>query len=166
MNSPHWHPMQADDLPIVNAIADETHSDLPERQEVFVERFRLFPKGCLRLELFGEIVGYGIAHPWRLYEPPQLDRLLVTLPKRPNCLHIHDIVVRKLARGHGAAQQYLRSMRDLATKLQLPAMSLIAVHGTEALWARYGFTETAAACNLAMKTYGPTAKYLTYDNAA
>ena len=52
---------------------------MPERPEVFAEKFGLFSKGCLVLESERQTVGYGFAHPWTRDDIPALDAFLTAL---------------------------------------------------------------------------------------
>jgi uncharacterized protein YecT (DUF1311 family) len=68
-----WRRAESRDLPKMTEIAAWIHPDLPERPEVFAEKMRLFPEGCLMLCTGEAIVGYGIAHPWKLRRIPPID---------------------------------------------------------------------------------------------
>jgi Acetyltransferase (GNAT) family len=95
-----WRPLTQGDLPEVDRIADAVHTELPERLEIFLEKFRLFPGGCFALEQEGKLVGYGISHPWTLNEIPPLDSFLKALPDPATCLYLHDVAIIPEARGH------------------------------------------------------------------
>jgi acetyltransferase (GNAT) family protein len=92
----------AKDLPEVDRIADAVHTDLPERLEIFLEKFRLFPEGCFALEQDGKLVGYGISHPWTLNEIPPLDSFYPI-----QCLYLHDVAIIPEARGHRSADNLI-----------------------------------------------------------
>ena len=151
MLGPCWHPLGINDLPAIEEIANEAHSDLYGRLEIFAERIRLFPEGCFKVILFGEVFGYGISHPWILNKPPALDQFLIQLPDKPDCLHIHDIVVHEIARGH-MARKYLKILSELSFR----TLSMVAVYGTESIWSKYGFSEVQSND---LGTYG-SSKYL------
>src|SRR5882672_10278811 len=107
---PIWRPMTDDDLGVVNRIANETHKGLPERPEVFADKLRAFPDGCFILVSGGNVVGYALSHPWRLYDIPPLDSFLRSLPTAPTCFYIHDVVVTPDSRGHGSTHSYVELM--------------------------------------------------------
>lgn len=66
-----WRPMRPADLPAVLALAGCVHRDHPERPEVFAERLRLAPEGCLALaDAAGRLLGYALSHPWGDEGPP------------------------------------------------------------------------------------------------
>jgi hypothetical protein len=62
-----WRAMTAADLAAIQQLADTQHVYLPERPEVFAEKFELFRDGCLVLVQEGTIVGYCFSHPWLLH---------------------------------------------------------------------------------------------------
>ncbi len=152
-----WQPLTAADGAAVLALAELAHPDLPERIDIVTERVRLFPAGCLKLVHASRLVAYGIAHPWRLGTAPKLDTLLGALPREPDCLHLHDVVVAPAARGRGAAARYFAAMEAVARACRLPALALVSVYGTNRLWARSGFVERAGPD---LGGYGPTARYM------
>src|SRR5262249_23805030 len=113
-DAPTWRSATASDLEVVDAIGNQVHVALPERAEVFAEKMRLFPEGCLVLAQGSDVVGYGLSHPWLLNNVPRLDHFLQTLPANPECLFIHDVVVLPGARGHGAAGAFVDRIVVLA----------------------------------------------------
>jgi hypothetical protein len=58
-----WRAMTAADLAAIQQLADTQHVYLPERPEVFAEKFELFRDGCLVLVQEGTIVGYCFISP-------------------------------------------------------------------------------------------------------
>ena len=156
-----WQPLAPADAAAVRALADTAHPGLPERTEVFAERIRLFPTGCLQLVHAGTLTAYGIAHPWRLDSPPPLDTLLGALPREADCLHLHDVVVAPALRGRGASAAYFAAMETVARDHHLDWLALVSVYGTNQLWSRFGFVErTSPALAAKLAAYGPTARYL------
>jgi len=146
------------------ALADAIHRDHPERPEVFAERLRLFPDGC-RVAVGGvdEAVGYAIAHPGVVGMPPDLDTLLVTLPKAPDCLYVHDVALLRQARGRGLLTRLLPPLLALAEANGLARLALVAVNGTEPVWRRLGFLpwRGSAAVRGKLASYGGKAVYMT-----
>ncbi|MGD0295248.1 MAG: GNAT family N-acetyltransferase [Terracidiphilus sp.] len=159
-----WLPLLSVDLDAVNALADRIHTTLPERPEVFEEKVKLFPNGCRKLVLNCRIVGYGISHPWMLNSIPPLDEFLKALPKNPECVYLHDIVVAPEARGLGAASRYVDYLKQLAYDINIMSLALVSVYGTDVLWSRFGF-RTVLNSDLSFKlvSYGATAKYMICD---
>ncbi len=158
---PEWRPLEARDLLLVQEIADRIHPGLPESPAVFAEKVSLFPAGCLALESGGAVVGYGIAHAWRLDRVPPLDRLLVALPDDPEVLYIHDVAILPQARGGNRAAEFVRRMTGVADSLGVTKLALVSVYGTDLLWWRLGFrvVEDARLATI-LRSYGPSAKYM------
>jgi GNAT superfamily N-acetyltransferase len=146
-----WRQATLADLERIAAIGLEVHPSLPERPVVMAAKFRLFPAGCRVLERAGAVLGYAIAHPWRLGDTPALDRVLRRLPAAADALFLHDVAVLPAARGEGAAAVLLGILVGLARGSGLGSLALVAVYGTEAMWARHGFE--AAPC-AALAGYG------------
>ncbi|HLP03696.1 MAG TPA: GNAT family N-acetyltransferase [Opitutaceae bacterium] len=158
---PAWLPLLVTDAPAVRALADIAHPGLPERIEVFAERIRLFPSGCLKLVHVGALAAYGIAHPWQLDAPPPIDALLGALPENASCLHLHDVVVAPELRGAGASAAYIDAMVAVARAHRLSALALVSVYGTNRHWSRFGFVERSSSALAAkLASYGATARYL------
>lgn len=156
-----WRRMTPSDLPAVGAIADAVHIAYPEDNAIFVERLLLFPAGCLVLQAAGTLVGYLVAHPGRMREPPALNTRLGALPAEPDCLYLHDIAVLPAARGRGAATVAIERLVEIARAHALPAIALIAIAGTLPFWGRHGFTpldDHALAAKLA--SYDPEARLM------
>jgi len=153
--------MTESDLESVDSIGKIVHTQLPERPEVFQEKFKLFPAGCRTLRWTERIVGYGIAHPWLLNSIPPLDSFLDALPESPKCLFIHDIVVLPEARGHDATASFVTEMRSVAGQASLRSLALVSVYGTALLWARLGF-HVVDDVDLVPKltSYGSSARYM------
>jgi hypothetical protein len=161
MEPKYWRPATAGDLQEINRIADQIHITLPERDEVFEEKIRLSPETCFVLVRHNELVGYGISHPWYLYNVPALDTFLGALPSLPECLFIHDVAILPEARGGGAAGTLVELVNDIARSREIPYLALVSVYNTEPVWARYGF-RTVSDPTLAekLRQYGDIAKYM------
>ncbi len=158
---PQWRSASADDVAAIHAIGASIHRELPERPEIFTEKFRLFPSGTRVLTRAGLIVGYGMTHPWRLYAIPPLNTFLKALPAQPDGMLIHGVAVLPDARGHGAAEQFVRFADDAARSRGIAALALVSVYDTYPLWMRCGFT-IAERPHLsdALRTYGGNACYM------
>ncbi len=132
--------MTAADLPEVSRIGAFVHPAFPESDAVFDERFRLFPEGCRVAQApEGVTIGYAVAHPARLFEPPALDTLLRQLPAEANCLYVHDVALLPAARGGGLGRSIVGELMALARRSGLHCLALTAVNGSAAWWQRRGF---------------------------
>lgn len=139
-----WRPMTEADLPGVLAVADRVHPAFPEDADVFVERLRLYPPGCLVFAADDRIIAYVISHPWRANDPPALNSRLGELPDRPQTYYIHDIALLPELRGTGAAALAVAILLARARKEGLPTVSLVAVNGSNGFWQRHGFRNAAS----------------------
>lgn len=159
--TPVWETISASEVTEMDAIARAVHLDLPERPEVFAEKIRLFPRGCRKLALDGKMVGYAIAHPWKLYSIPPLDDYLGGLPSEPECIYIHDVAVLPGARGTNAAGRFVQEIKALALSRSISFLTMVSVYGTYALWARFGFQVSLNhRIQPKLGSYGPTAQYM------
>lgn len=161
----HWRRANDSDLPRINEIADQIHTGLPERPEVFAEKIRLCPEGSLVLLAGDKIVGYGISHPWQLHQIPPLDAFLERLPRDADCLYVHDVVVLPEFRGKLATASYIDEISRLAKATHIRALALVSVYDTHPLWGRFGFRVVTPDAELSAKlrSYGDTAKYMICD---
>ena len=161
----HWRRAKPFDLPQMTEIAARIHPGLPERPEVFAEKMRLFPDGCLVLGADHAIIVYGISHPWKLNQIPPLDDFLERLPPDADCFYVHDVVVLPEFRGKLTAGSYIDTIATLARSAQIGFLALVSVYDTDSLWGRFGFRKVAADAELSTKlrSYGETAKYMICD---
>ncbi len=134
-----WRRMSEDDLASVFSIADRVHPSYPEDKAVFVERLRLYPEGCLVLDIGGDIAAYVISHPWYYGEPPSLNSLIGELPKSATTYYLHDLAVLPEARGRGAASAIVHHLAEHARSAGMANVSLIAVNASAEFWNRHGF---------------------------
>jgi GNAT superfamily N-acetyltransferase len=167
MSKTHWRPAHASDLPAISAIAARIHPDLPESPEVFAEKMRLCPDGCLVLAAENETVGYGLSHPWMQHQIPPLDGVLETLPEDADCLYVHDVAVLPDFRGGGVARAYVVRIEGLARSSGIATLALVSVYATRSLWEHFGFRAVAADAELRAKlaSYGGSATYMLRDLA-
>ena len=159
-----WRPATPQDLDAVMAIQGVVHALLPERREVMAEKLRLCPEGCRILALGGEVIGYGLSHPWRLGAVPALDAPLGAIPADADCFHLHDVALLPGARGEGAGRAFVNHVRAEARRRGIAALALVSVHGTVPLWGRLGFAMRDLP-GLAAKLgpYGADARYMVSD---
>jgi GNAT superfamily N-acetyltransferase len=127
------------DLDQVNQVADAIHPTLPEREEVFADKFRAFPDGCYVFTLHNRVVGYAVSHPWGLYQIPALDTFLGPLPPQPECLFIHDVAILPEGRGLGGAREFVEIAVSLAQGLGIFSLALVSVYNTRLFWSQFGF---------------------------
>lgn len=159
--SAEWEPLLPHDMAEADAIADSIHTGLPERPEVFAEKRDLSPATCLKLVREQRIVGYGIAHPWTLFDVPALDTFLKALPASPTCLFVHDVAILPHARGQRSAARYIAKAARQARILGLAHLACVSVYGTDRLWATLGFkTFSSPEMRETIAGYGACARYM------
>jgi GNAT superfamily N-acetyltransferase len=161
-----WREMSTSDIESLVRVADKIHPDLPESDEVYAERVKLFPQGCLALVEGGldELCGYVISHPIRHRQPPVLDSLLQEIDPNADQYYIHDLAILPKARGRGLAQECINKLLAIAKRYH--TTSLISVYGTAPSWGRFGFVPEEADKPLIEKLhdYGDDATYLERKN--
>ena len=164
-----WRPLSTSDIVSLVQVADRVHPGLPESNEVFAERARLFSQGCQGLfDETGELRGYIISHPILFREPPALDRLLGQIALDANQYYIHDLAILPEFRGSGSAHECLINILETVAE-QYPTTSLVSVYGTTEFWVRYGFKAPETIDDELKKKilgYGDDALYLERENEA
>ncbi|KAI4259541.1 MAG: hypothetical protein L6R42_004538 [Xanthoria sp. 1 TBL-2021] len=161
-----WHEMSVDNIDSLVRVADRIHPDLPESDQVFAERVRLFPQGCLALveDVGHELCGYVISHPIRRRQPPALDSLLGEIASDADQYYIHDLAILPEFRGRGLAQECINKL--FARAKRYPTISLVSVYNTAPFWGRSGFVPVEVDEGLEKKLldYGDDAVYLERKN--
>lgn len=161
-----WRELSVDNIKGLARAADKVHPDLPERDEVFAERVKLFPEGCLGLveDKDKELCGYVISHPIRRLQPPALNSLLGKIASDADQYYIHDLAILPQLRGRGLAQECMMKLFAIAERY--PTTCLISVYGTEQFWGRFGFVPVQIDGVLERKLlgYGDDAIYLERKN--
>ena len=147
-----WRPMVARDLDCVLGVAAEVHPDYPEDAAVFAERLARAPAGC-HVAAYPGISAYVISHPWLMRAPPKLNSFLGALPATPDCWYIHDLAVRRSARGGGLGASAVARVADVARRAGLRRMALVALPGSSAFWERQGF-HLASGAPAELASYG------------
>ena len=161
-----WRELSVNNIESLVRVADKIHPDLPERDEVFAERVKLFPRGCLGLVegKSNELCGYVISHPIRYLQPPALDSLLGEIASDADQYYIHDLAILPKLRGRDLARECINKL--FATAKQYPTTCLISVYGTQHFWSRFGFVPVQLDGVLQKKLldYGDDATYLERKN--
>ncbi|CAJ2506280.1 Uu.00g004100.m01.CDS01 [Anthostomella pinea] len=156
-----WREMAAGDIEGLMRVAEVVHPGLPESDQVFAERVKLFPEGCLALVNDDEeVCGYAISHPIRNRQPPALDSLLGEVASDADQYYIHDVAILPKFRGRGLAAECVKKLLVVAERYS--SACLISVYGTAAFWRRFGFVPGSVDEVLSAKVrgYGDDATYL------
>jgi ribosomal protein S18 acetylase RimI-like enzyme len=159
-----WRNMTTSDIKGLLHVADEVHPDLPESDDVFEERLRLFPGGCMVLVEDDEICGYAISHPIRHRQPPALGTKLGDIAADANQYYIHDLAILPKLRGRGLATECIDKLLAIASRY--PTTSLVSVYGTSTFWGRFGFlSETIdEVLSKKLRNYGADAIFMSRHN--
>ncbi|KAI9667689.1 MAG: hypothetical protein M1821_000506 [Bathelium mastoideum] len=161
-----WRELSVNDIGSLMRVADEIHTELPESSEVYAERVKLFPEGCLALidVVNEELCGYAISHPIRRAQPPALNSLLGDIAPDANQYYIHDLAILPQIRGRGLAQACVEKIFAIAKRYS--TTSLISVYGTASFWGRFGFRleEVDDVLRKKLLDYGDDATYLECNN--
>lgn len=161
-----WHRLSVDNIKSLACVADQIHPGLPESEEVFAERIKLFPEGCLGLleDNCDELYGYVISHPIKRLQPPALNSMLGELASDADQYYIHDLAILPKFRGRGLAEECINHLFTIAKRR--PTTCLISVYGTERFWSRFGFlpVKIDAVLEAKLREYGDDAIYLERKN--
>lgn len=149
--------MTPQDIDAAFNVAAVAHTSLPERREIFAERLRLFPDGCLVLETDGQVAGYALSHPIKRFQPPALDSWLGAIAPDADDYYIHDVAILPAARG-GQARPVVRHLLEIAGDYE--SASLVSVYGTAGFWGRFGFEPAAQDMGQKLEPYGDSAVYM------
>ena len=146
--------MMEKDLPDVMRIQEESYSrNLVEKEDVYREKLRSHPSGCLVVERGPCVVAYAISHPWSSDGPPRLDAV-EELPSRPTVFHIHDISVARSSRGKNLGGMLVQRIREIARDSGFDAISLVCVQN-RSFWEKLGFKETSPEKSMSVANYPP-----------
>ncbi|WP_230531879.1 GNAT family N-acetyltransferase [Microvirga roseola] len=156
--------MTEQDLEAAKILADKIHVNFPEDMDVFVERLRLYPQGCLVLAEEGRLVGYALTHPWRFGEPPPLNSRLGAIPRNATTYYLHDVALLPETRGRGHAARGVERLVDKARSEGFGNLSLVAVNRSQAFWERMGFRAVShAGLETKLASYGVDAVLMVQD---
>ncbi|MFJ3220208.1 GNAT family N-acetyltransferase [Kitasatospora sp. NPDC086801] len=132
--------LQEEDWDGVVALEERAYaaSGLSEGREALRSRHRASPDTCFVLEHAGGLGGYLLALPYPLFRCPDLGRAEAGGVRATN-MHLHDLVVAEHLRGRGLAHRMLRGLEQTARDRGCRTMSLVAVGGSQVVWAPLGY---------------------------
>ncbi|MFJ3787388.1 GNAT family N-acetyltransferase [Kitasatospora sp. NPDC090091] len=145
-------------------------SGLSEGRAALESRGRASPDTCFALEYRGRFGGYLLALPYPLYRCPDLSRAEAagSVAGRPAAppgnMHAHDLVIAEELRGRGLAPLMLGHLAATARARGFATISLVAVRGSDVLWAPLGYRAAPAVALPA--SYGDRAVYMSMSLAA
>lgn len=143
--------------------------DLLEEVDVLKGRWRVSPDTCFVFKgRDNSVLGYILAYPWKLNNPPKLSDNLTELfsetknvsdPFVANTLYLHDLAVSTDARGLGVGKQLINKILKVAKLQNFKRIMLVAVDGADSFWFNFGFREVER--DFSCPTYGDDAKLMT-----
>lgn len=113
--------------------------ELIESDATFLRKMAMFPDGCWGAFHSVGLAGYVFGHPWVRGRPVPLNSSDYGLPQDPDCMYLHDLAVLPTMRGTGVAPLLVRRLAEVGVRMGVAAFALVAVQGSEAYWARWGF---------------------------
>ena len=148
-----------------------------ESAEVFALRLASATNCSLVLERDGVVCAYLAAYrSWRGkvtplhgdFGPNERDGLIapttpIAQPPAPDTLYLHDLAVLPSCAGQGLAQALLQPLWAEASERGLRHSALVSVQGSQAYWARQGYTEQTLVCSAQrahLASYGDGAVYM------
>jgi len=162
----NWRQLTENDLPDLLKVQEEAYPHHQEQADIFRDRMRLYPQGCLGLDgRDGEgLAGYILSHPWTAEDPPELHSPLGALPEKPSTYYLHDLALLKSAHGKGLGARLVRHLTEHAGVCGFTTMSLIAVNRSAPFWERQGFrARLMPSLTKKLATYGDDAVFMTRD---
>jgi GNAT superfamily N-acetyltransferase len=89
-----------------------------------------------------------------------LDTELGQLPQEADCLYLHDIALRRTARGSGAARDAVGRVEQLARQYGLDAVALVSLPSAKGFWQKVGYAPQP--CR-GLQSYGDGVSYMERD---
>ncbi len=118
-------------------------SIIPKTVPCVADRLRVFPEGCFTLRGGdGAALGYALTHPWMFGAPPALNAKLGGIPAGADTYYIHDIAMLPETRGSGLGSVIIGRVFDVAMRLGLRTLSLVAVNNSGASGPSTGFSSS------------------------
>ena len=161
-------PLQLDDLPGLLQVQRACYGDeYVEGAEVFARRIASAANCSLVLECEGVVCAYLAAYRSRAGKVTPLHGDFEAI-STPDTLYLHDMAVHPDFVGQGLAHALLQRMRELAKDSALPYSGLVSVQGSQAYWARQGYSLHALSDPTQQErlaSYGEDAVYMLADIA-
>lgn len=149
--------LDATDWPRVAALEAAAYQHLGLSESLAVLRGRAGPGTSFVLEADGKVVGYVLAQSYPYGRCPDL-AAPERAPSPATNLHLHDMVVVAECRGTGLGGRLAAHLLKVARRHGYKRVSLVALAGRGAFWARQGFRPQPAVP--APAGYGPGATYM------
>ena len=150
-------PLEPADWPQIAALEAAAYEELELSESLDSLRSRAGPGTSFVLEAGGAVVGYvlALAYPYGCF--PDL-AVPEPAPPRAADLHLHDMVVAAEHRGAGLGSRLAGRLLTVARDHGYERVSLVALEGSAAFWARHGFRPQPSVSSPV--GYGPGATYM------
>lgn len=159
-----WMPMSEEAVGRLSPIMEKAYPHLPDETTSFYQKRALYPEGCFILVPEAEpehILGYVIAHPWRLNDIPPLNSVIEVLPGGCDVMYLHDIALLAEAQGIGAARAVLTKLDALAGRDGYSQIAITAIPQAVDYWHKRGFEEVhVPQLDEKLMEYGIGSKYM------
>jgi len=150
-------PLRDADWPDVVALEAAAYRELGLSESVDGLRSRAGAGTSFVLDAGGSVIGYLLALPYPYGRFPDLAEAGPVPDRTPN-LHLHDMVVAAQHRGAGLGSRLAGHLLTVAREHGYERVSLVALYGRDAFWARQGFHLQRSVPP--PPGYGPGATYL------
>ena len=165
MKEIHISKMEERDLERVIEIQKELFtSELQEDISIFRRKWELYPEGCWVIKNKKNIIGYLVSHPWIQSSPPDLGSYIKELPKKPDCLYLHEIGILTRLAGKRMGYVTFQKFKNFAKQKSFSHISGISVMKSKNFWKRNGAVEVKIdkeKTNKLKEHYGTEACYMT-----
>ncbi|MDD7910761.1 GNAT family N-acetyltransferase [Pseudovibrio exalbescens] len=159
-----WIPMSEGAVDKLAPIMQHAYPHLPDETVAFHEKRALYPNGCFVLVSEQEpdvVLGYVIAHPWRLNDIPPLNETFGKLPGGSDVLYLHDVALLAQVQGVGAAHAILHKLDSLAAEEGFKQIAITAIPQAISYWQKKGFEEVhVPQLEEKLLKYGMGSKYM------
>ncbi len=134
-------PMRHEDLDQVMDIQRECYEDkYVESVESFRSKLEQSPESCLVVRDAREVLAYFFSVPCLKESLPSLNDRSFKVPPNPDCFYLHDMAIRKKARGAGLPESLFGAVEKIARKNGVACFRGFSVQGTVEKWKRQSFT--------------------------
>lgn len=152
-------PLRETDWPRVAALESATYRDLGLSESLDGLRSRAGDGTSFVVESDGAVVGYVLALSYPYGRFPDLAEAEPVPAREPN-LHLHDMAVAAEHRRAGLGSKLAGHLLTVAREHGYERVSLVALEGRDAFWARQGFHPQPSVPPPA--GYGPGATYMSH----
>ncbi|MCG9695853.1 GNAT family N-acetyltransferase [Shewanella sp. Isolate11] len=153
--------IQPNDWPAILSIQQECYPEIAhETQAALESKVKVSADSCYVVEVNAQVVGYCLAHPWVINQPPSLEQQIDAM-NSPDTLYLHDIALSAKARGLKAGEKIFNLLKQKTKQFNFDSISLVAVEGADTYWQRLGFKSRII--DKSLDNYPADACYMVYQ---